>query len=330
MIRSRNRLRNLFAMVLILLCLTSCGDSPKYMVFTGKVVNSSTGEWPNNRLVLVFVNGVEVGRTFSKTGEFPLSGQGVHDGLFEITLNNTYLLPPDSFMTVPSKYLVFTDNYMYHWFGDVDEGKTIEIGVPSKNVKYVIKVLIGDTSTLPAEVLNASSTRLTPDNRIIAISPTNQSAPNTGNSDLAVGAIHPNPQPEVIEANSVQIPFNNCGGSENSTFTRTVSQSFIYKYQLETTASVSADLGLPANLPKIILQLQGRYGFEQNQIGEVSETVSLGAAPGTNQVYTIVWKEVWETGTMEIMHGTSRSLIPYKIKKNLISGIEDSKKIACN
>jgi hypothetical protein len=68
------------------------GRSATEIVLAGKVVDVVNDEWLNDRLVVVFVNGTEVARTVSKTGEYTMSGEGTHDGLFVISFPNTYKL----------------------------------------------------------------------------------------------------------------------------------------------------------------------------------------------------------------------------------------------
>src|SRR5690349_3525965 len=66
-------------------------SNPKSVIFAGKIVNDKTGEWSNNRLVLVYLKGKEIGRDTSKTSEF-ITDLGMLDGVFVVPITNTYKL----------------------------------------------------------------------------------------------------------------------------------------------------------------------------------------------------------------------------------------------
>ena len=140
---------------------------PTYLVFAGKVVNSATDEWPNNRLVLLYLRGQEAGRSVTQLDEFRDSKEGLHDGLFVIKAENTYGLRERAFKIDNDQGLVFRRaknldvlpaNYIYHWFGDIEEGSVFNLPVPSKNIEYVLKVVEGDVANLPPELLVSGST----------------------------------------------------------------------------------------------------------------------------------------------------------------------------
>jgi len=77
------RLLGLVSAFVILVGL-ACGVSTSQITFTGKVVNSQTGEWPNNRLVLVFMKNKEIGRDTTKTSTTKVDG--VVDGAFSVLI----------------------------------------------------------------------------------------------------------------------------------------------------------------------------------------------------------------------------------------------------
>ena len=84
------------AIVIVLLSVTTGCTSSQYsgkLSFSGKLVNKETNEWLNNRLVVLYLKGEEIGRTTTGIGATNLSGEGSTDGFFKILVPNTYLIP---------------------------------------------------------------------------------------------------------------------------------------------------------------------------------------------------------------------------------------------
>lgn len=148
------------------------------LVFAGKVVNVVTGDWPNDRLILLFLNGEEIARTKSTKTEFPESNEGIQDGSFILQTANSYNLRIKDFNFQGNQGLDFSwknndkwffsnDNAeIYRWFGDVEEDTLIYISLPAKNLKFAIYVFDVATSNLPAEVLTPGSAVLKHDGKI--------------------------------------------------------------------------------------------------------------------------------------------------------------------
>jgi hypothetical protein len=79
---------------------------------------------------------------------------------------------------------------------------------------------------------------------------------------------------------------------------------------------------------KLLVELQAKYGFEQGQVDSRTVDTTLEVERGTNQVFVIVWSEVWDSGTAAIMAGNDRIEAPFRVKKDVIYSI-DSEKLAC-
>ena len=60
------------------------------LAIAGKVTSPDGSRWLNDYLAIVYKDGEEVGRSISKLAEFPESGEGKHDGLFFIKIENNY------------------------------------------------------------------------------------------------------------------------------------------------------------------------------------------------------------------------------------------------
>ena len=318
--------------------------TPQQIIFAGRITNQGTGEWPNDRLVLLFVKGKEVGRSITKLGEFVGSGQGIHDGLFVVTIPNTYGLRTDSFkiskktgldFNQPSRLLFFRAPYMYHWFEGVPDDGVLHMPVPSKNLEYIVKVLPSDVKSLPQPLLVAGVTELKSDNSIVvalanATTPQGDSKPgsSSGEERASVRKVNYAPGVENVEINKLTIPINSCGGSSKLTQEFSQSQTFIHEYRGEIGGNVGGSLPLPFKFINLQVELQAKYGFEQGQIDSRTVSYRMEAEPGRNLVYAITWKEVWESGIADMVVGKDTINIPFRIKTNLIYEV-NSTQLSC-
>jgi hypothetical protein len=307
------------------------GAAPS-ITFAGRVVNTVSGVWPNDRLVLIFLNRDEIARAVTSTGKYDPSGLGVHDGLFVIDVPNTYELRLSDFRLVGEPTISFTlqanpiDAYS-RWFDQFEEDSQVEIAVPSKNIHYTVKVLSGNAADLPRELLTAGSTRLKEDGTIVALStfgPTDTSSDD--NVSSTVESLSTGQTTENVILNKLTVPINNCGGSGRVTQRYTQSQTFIHEYVSEFGGGIGVEVGVP--WAKLLVELQAKYGFEQGQVDSRTVDTTLEVERGTNQVFVIVWSEVWDSGTAAIMAGNDRIEAPFRVKKDVIYSI-DSEKLAC-
>lgn len=148
------------------------------IIFAGKAENVVTGEWPNNRLVILFLNGKEISRTETIKGEFPESNENTNDGLFVLRIDNSYNLTINDLNFEGNKGLNFTwknnskwpfsyDNAeIYRWFGSVEEGSIFYIDLPGKNLKFAIYVFEGPISQLPSSLLKTDSATMKHDGTV--------------------------------------------------------------------------------------------------------------------------------------------------------------------
>lgn len=313
--------------------LVEFGRAP-IITLAGRVVNTETGEWLNERLVLVYLKGNEIARMVTQTGKYDPSRRGVHDGLFVINVPNTYELsyadlrnaadsPPDTFFGITD----YPSYAYYHWFDSFSEGSQVDIPVTTKNIRYSVKVLSGDVTDLPPELLTAGSTRLKEDGTIVALSAPTPTGADAGDTVFStVESLSTGQTTENVILNKLTVPINNCGGSGRITQRYTQSQTFIHEYVSEFGGSAGVEVGVP--WAKLIVELQAKYGFEQGQVDSRTADTTLDVEPGTNQIFVIVWSEVWDSGTATIMAGNDRIEAPFRVKKDVIYSI-DSQKLAC-
>jgi hypothetical protein len=150
------------------------------IVFAGRATDVVSGDWPNQHLAVLFLNGEEIGRTETIIGDFEESGDGIHDGLFVIKVKNNYKLNVNDFKfdgnrglnfswKKNSKWLFSTKMAeIYRWFGNVEIGEIIEIPVPNKNLTYSIFIFDIPASQLPLDVQTIGSLTLKHDGTVYA------------------------------------------------------------------------------------------------------------------------------------------------------------------
>ncbi len=152
-------------------------ETTSTIIFAGKVVDSDTGAWPNDYLVLVFLNGEEVSRGFTALGEFKESGEGTHDGLFVLKVENTYKLLPNAGFVLGNeqegsfsegKGLLGNISYIYVWFNEVNVGSLLTMEIVGKNAQYAIKVMPNPRGELLPEILDGH-TKLTEDGEVVIV-----------------------------------------------------------------------------------------------------------------------------------------------------------------
>jgi hypothetical protein len=313
------------------------------IIFSGKIVNSQTGEWLNNRLVLVFLHGKEVGRSISALGEFLQSGQGIHDGLFVADIENAYGLTINILNNSGNKDVNFSLAYRpkpgrilglgeeilaYLWLNEMEEGSSYHIPVPSKNVQYILKVIKGDISTLPLELQVPDSTILRDDGTLIVALKDSPASAAPISSDIMVNNVNYAASSETVDLNKITVPINNCGGSSKISQKYIQTQTFVREYRAEAGVGIGLQIPLTVWL-RLVPELQVKYGFQQGQIDTKTVEYDMAAEPGTNLVYLITWQEIWEKGMAQVTSGIDNVLVPFKVKSNVVYKI-DSQSLGCN
>jgi hypothetical protein len=344
-----------FMLIFLAIFLVSCGGSGQYIVnkftFSGKTVNTETNEWLNNRLVLLYLKGEEVGRATTAIGESSLSGEGVTDGFFQIAVPNTYAIPitvVDGIINQPDytenfdfggiqeksnatggRFYGLEESFINIWLGELQEGKLYRFPVPSKNIEYAIKIFATDVQYLPPEILVPNSTRLTDSDEIVLVI---NADTTTGQSDTQIRAIVQevkyNTGQDVVQLNKITVPINNCGGSSPVSQEYSYEQTFYHEYKSEYTAGVESGIPLPAGWPEIVVELQAKYGFEQGQIASQKAVYHMEAQPKTKVVYVVNWQEVWDTGVATALAGNDLIEVPFRIRTNVIYEIT-SEEFSC-
>ena len=299
----------------------------KSIIFAGKVVNRNSNEWPNNRIVVLYLKQKEVARTETSLGEFQESGLGPIDGLFVISTDNLYGLTMEILNQNPSSEIDFfygekwnllsRQDYLYHWFGDVEEGSQIKIPISNKNIEYTLVILSGDKDSLPAEILSPGTTELRTDGRIVAFQPN----PHEGDvlmdpsQNIFINSVKYGVREEPIELRKISFPVDNCQATTDNIQTFNKTQSYTSQYKTEL--GVGIKIPLPV-WTKLLAELQAKYGFEQGQVNSESFEYTMTTRAGEKQTYIYTWKEVWESGTSVVNIDGQTYEYPFKVKKGLI------------
>jgi hypothetical protein len=336
-------------LAITLLCCVGCSNDRllvQDVSLAGKVVSSDRTEWLNDRLVVLFLKGREVGRTTSALQKAPPeilygwsddthgTSNSNEDGIFFITGGSnpyaltTYMLSIDtgrkfSFAHLRGK----SDLVAYTWLGELVEGASVVFPIKSKNTRYVLRVIEGDISSLPKEILRPGSLQLKEDNTIIVSSGISTTADLQGLANsVGIEALHSDPQSE-IEINKLTIPIDNCGGTVSVRQKYSQTQSFIKQINTEVSAKIGVEIPLAVWF-RMIAELQAKYGFEQGEVDSRTIEYEMGAEPRSKVVYVVTWKEVWDSGTAKVISSQKGFSVPFRVRTNLIFQI-DSKKIAC-
>jgi hypothetical protein len=299
------------------------------IMFTGKTVNPVSGEWNNNRLVLVFEREKEVGRTITYQGEFPESDLGIIDGLFVVEIPNTYKftvadfranqVPFDFYITSRSDGFMSNRKIIYHWFPEFPEGSLTHINMESKNLDYTIYILNGDVSTLPPEIMGGTTEfRL---GQLFVISP--ETLPSGVNppvdGEYYLQDVVYNTSIDQVTLNKITIPLDNCKSEIELQTPYSYSQTYIHKYTQEDTIGGGLNVSIPKlEWAKIVFELQSKYGFEDSQVDSNTITYDLRAAPHSYQFYTVTWTEIWENGVANVVKDNQLVTVPFRVKTNLV------------
>jgi len=137
------------------------------LTFAGKVSDTAAEKWLNDYLVLLYLDGVEIGRTHSQRNRYTPAGSGVYDGTFVITIDNAYALTAaDDFRYAngnqpewqtarsPSGFPA----ELFVWYPSLTPGRIIRIAVPDKRIEYALVLLAQPAADLPAAIRQETTT----------------------------------------------------------------------------------------------------------------------------------------------------------------------------
>lgn len=352
----RSRAAILFVVVTLLIATLACGEGGTAvptedgiydgaydgLVFAGKAVNSNTGEWVNGRLVLLFVKSEEIARAVTDVGQYgSLSaggsrldgGLGIVDGFFVLRIPNTYGLSATN-LGVPLAESPFVQVYdteiggwmhpygLAAWLDPVAEGETREFYIPSKNLRYILKVLPGPLSQLPAEIQQPGSTALLEGNRLVAVDP-NAPEPAPSSAFSNAHTRFEQVQEEIVAFPPDIFPLNNCGGGAE--LKQELTKTYIHAIIDESKTRFGIELPV-LDWFAVLLEIEHHYGISDKQITTYSTTLTVPA--GQYVEYTIVRKQTWESG-VAVVSGEVEISAPYRIQKNEILEVVSSQQKPC-
>ncbi len=144
-------------------------------------------------------------------------------------------------------------------------------------------------------------------------------------SNVDIKNINYDPNIQEIIVNRLTVPMNNCGGNAIVSQNYTQSQTLIHEYHADIGAGISIPVG---SWIKVIPELQANFGYEQGQIETKTLEYNMATDPGTNVTYVITWKEIWETGSVDLLSGTDTVSFPFRARTDLVYQI-DSEDLPC-
>lgn len=320
------------------------GNTPQALLISGRITNTDRTEFLNDRMAVLFLKGKEVGRSYSTLQKAPPDGlklpligaygtsQGQQDGVFLVHGLNPYSMNMGAIATDTKRSFSWSrepsgSSYAYIWLGDIKEGDSLVFPIKTKNTEYQLRILAGETSSLPAEIRQPGSLQLSKDNALMVTTGISMTTDMQGLSTSGVmGTLGSTTQAEV-EVNKLTIPINNCGGSTSISQRYSQTQAFVKQVNSEYSARIGVEIPIVVWV-KLVAEVQAKYGFEQGQLDSRTIEYQMGAEPKSHVVYVITWKEVWNSGTAELVSNSQNFFIPFRAKTNLIFQI-DSKKVAC-
>jgi len=107
-----------------------------------------------------------------------------------------------------------------------------------------------------------------------------------------------------------QVPLNN----RNSNSPLVVEREFTREAKKVVDSEISFRTGFDYY---VSLNLERHFGIRQEEKIAERIMVRMEAQPGEFKIYTIVWKEVWITGTAEFELGKRREKVPFRLKSGL-------------
>lgn len=298
-------------------------DKPKAIVFAGRIAQANQQRWLNNRLVLAYVQDVEVGRALTQVAAFRKVLESPTDGVFSVSLDNTYAVRMADISDCKSKDFAY--KVVYCWLGDfTEDAGGISVNVSQKRLNYAVRILPGDYNTLPEEMREAGITGLSEGNIIIL--PTKQKPPgwldrllsrvhqpSMENVPSLVKGVQYEPEPEIVDvpSQSATATLDNCRGNETVRQSFTDGKTFVHEYVLQ------GSLNLDVPIQTIQLQLGAQGSYRQKQISTKTIKYEIAAKPGTNVSYRIHLQEVWRKGVALVQGKRGTTKVPFRVQTDL-------------
>lgn len=241
---------------------------------------------------------------------------GISDGIFVLRIPNTYELNLEN-LGLPIDKSPFVDIFegdgqyrLGTWIDPFNEGDTREFYIPSKNMRYVLKVLPGDISQLPAEIQQPGSVALMEGNRLVAVDP--NAAQATPESNVGNDKTSFTQTVEDIKNQSPEIySYNNCSGSIN--ITHEITSTNIQEITDTTGGKFGIELPVTTWL-KFVANIEKQYSIKNQEIK--TNSITLVVPPKENIEFSVVKQQTWVSGVAILnVNGVDISE-PYKFLKN--------------
>lgn len=317
---------------------STCGDDGEPLTdakdrleFVGRV-QDIVGKPKNNRLVIVYLNEKEIGRSKTQLGKYKEIEDVPNDGLFFVNVPNSYELSekdldPTGYSygskgRISSATSFKLGSITYLNFETIVEGQDKVMWVHARdNVKYTVKVLPEEFETLPLDIQNGSNpTVLTQSGKVVVV--TNEGLPKTEVQDVVFKG-----NTEEVKLKEVDFPLNNCGGNSEIKQRYNKSESYLHE------TSFNIDGNARGRFPALWLlgidlttYFEAKYGFTEKEFSAETIEYEFTAKPRTNINYKIIWYEVWEHGEAKVNSEDGIVSVPFKVKTRLKYEIKTDRK----
>lgn len=122
------------------------------------------------------------------------------------------------------------------------------------------------------------------------------------------------------------IPAKNCVGKNTIRLNETLSKSITTEYTIDGNVQVEADL-----LTMISAGIGVQFGLTRGTTMQRSFFFEVDVMPNTNNEYKIVWKEIWQSGRIEVSKKNGeKEIIPFEIKSGIQYELNSVKELKCN
>ncbi|GAB1472077.1 hypothetical protein MASR2M66_29550 [Chloroflexota bacterium] len=223
-------------------------------------------------------------------------GLGISDGIFVLRIPNTYELNLGN-IGLPAGEMPFVQinegdeqNRIGVWIDPFNEGESQEFYIPTKNIRYILKVLPGDFSQLPLEIQQPGSIALTEGNRLIAVDPDMVEPTPESIIDNSKTSFSQTVE-DIKEQTSEVFSYNNCIGSVD------INHQITYTSIQEITDTTGGKFGIElpvTTLIKFVADIEKQYSIKNQEIK--TNSITLTVPPGKNIEFSVFKQQTWISG----------------------------------
>jgi hypothetical protein len=343
------QLRLLLPLIAVSAVLAGCerSDPASKLHFAGCLSNNDKSKWLNDRLVIVFLENVEVGRAVTQASQYP--GKNIkglwywpgtaiafQDGVFSVECPNTYRLkrsdidPPEPIKVEELDRIDTTPFYetsnayaiLGTWLGETHEGTLHKIHLREKRITYEVRILAGNYAYLPETLKVPGCLRLT-ESGVLYYADANGSPHLATGTDTAITILETDKWTEKRLLNFLTIPLDNTYGSE--TIVNEIEDTRTFIHEATTDDGIAFGISIPLiRWIGIQAEIERTNKTRQGEVISRRVTYTLPVKAGTKTVYRINWYELWEHGVALIRDREVAEKVPFKVRTDIVYEIQSA------